>query len=423
MSRSPPPLPRPLALGSVGVQLPAGLTNIYRQATDRTSFPNYNTALTGQTNWRGKTRHHVFGALSDPVISFGNFSGIPAEADGTQDYTVRCAIQSVAQTNLFRTLTYQGGRDMTLAPGKMLSFDPATGFDCFGDVFVHTRVILPATSSLLWTTRMGITTAMSEAYAFDQLTTDNTSDKTAATGAYVGGTYAFPFMPLAIKGRVSFAGAAPMVAVVGDSIATGLNDTTPNTGNVTYGYAAEALDGVIPWGQFSTPSAKCADWYVAAHRRLNAIMDSGATHAYLNLGINDIIAGGSTFAGVQDAIGMVGGILARRGIRVTIGPMGPKSNSSDNWATVGNQTPATNFAPGGIRAQINAWLRAGPSFASGFVETADPVETARDSGIWANPTYVSTSDGLGLHPTPAGHAVMAIPLKAWAQTLPSIHSI
>jgi len=71
------------------------------------------------------------------------------------------------------------------------------------------------------------------------------------------------------------------------------------------------------------------------------------------------------------------------------------SSSGNGWIDAGGQTVgATNAA----RVTLNGLIRAGIAGATAYIEVADQVETARDSGIWKFPGY--TSDGV--HETLSG---------------------
>jgi lysophospholipase L1-like esterase len=131
-----------------------------------------------------------------------------------------------------------------------------------------------------------------------------------------------------------------------------------------------------------------------------------------------------TFAGVAGKLLGVWQMFQRRGIAAFACTLGPNTTSTDAWATTVNQTWDA-LRDNTVRLALNAWIRDGaPINASGtpvaagtspatrsgeaghpligYFETADVMESARDSGVW-KPGY--TADGL--HPTPTGYAAMA----------------
>jgi lysophospholipase L1-like esterase len=157
--------------------------------------------------------------------------------------------------------------------------------------------------------------------------------------------------------------------------------------------------------------------------RLNLI--NGCTDVITNMGVNDLVAAASV-ATVEQNMSTLWQNLSKFGARVWQTTITPKTSSTDTWATTGNQTA---FANNSNRTTVNDWIRAGaPLNASlapvaigtagallagssghpltGYFETADQVETARNSGIWKVGS-VYTTDGNGLHPSSTGAAAMA----------------
>ena len=171
--------------------------------------------------------------------------------------------------------------------------------------------------------------------------------------------------------------AAATVALVGDSRVGGVNTDVPAsfTGNALgdrgeiarsvgpdYGYLCVSIGGEGA-EQFATSSTKRAP-----------LLDY-ATHVICNYGINDIRVGGATAAQVKASLQAAWAILAQNGRKVY-------------QTTI---TPDTTIALNAMRTEVNDWIRTTPAGIDGYIEVADVVETARNSGVWKD-GY--SSDGL-----------------------------
>lgn len=226
-----------------------------------------------------------------------------------------------------------------------------------------------------------------------------TSGASASTGIY---------MPAVVTGDHS--NAAPLI--LGDSIAY-------NSALGTLGYIEKGLDG--SYGAINAAVAgDRAYWALdGTGRRVKSWLFNGdSTTTIVEYGRNDL-GDGRTVAQLQANLLTIWNQQASGGRRVIQTTITPHTNSTDSWATVGNQTPV-NATVESRRVQFNDWLRAGAPIVSGaavapgtsgallagqaghplyaYWEIADQVETARNSGIWRAPSY--TTDGL--HPTTTG---------------------
>ena len=104
-----------------------------------------------------------------------------------------------------------------------------------------------------------------------------------------------------------------------------------------------------------------------------------------NYGINDISAGSSAELTASRLAEFAEFFTGKPVHQMTVAP---RSASSDGFATVENQTTHGNNAE---RVELNSLIRAGIAGFTGFIELADVVESARDSGLWK---AGHTSDGL-----------------------------
>lgn len=147
-------------------------------------------------------------------------------------------------------------------------------------------------------------------------------------------------------------------------------------------------------------------------RRLPLFALSNATHVISTYGTNDLRVGLiTTLAGMQSTKQVELALYQqyRPGVMVLGAPLLPRTNSTDSWATTGNQTAQTNFSPlgGSVREQYNAWLRGRPAGFSGVLDPNLASETSVDSGVWVvnGAANYATSDGT--HPSQAIHAAIA----------------
>jgi lysophospholipase L1-like esterase len=111
----------------------------------------------------------------------------------------------------------------------------------------------------------------------------------------------------------------------------------------------------------------------------------------------------------------------------------PRSTSTDNWETIGNQTAQAGWGTGSVAAQYNAWLRAGAPILNGapvavgttgaisagtsghpltsVCDWCAPLENVQGSGIWnvnGTANYLTVD---GTHPTDAAAQLMGALLK------------
>ena len=121
-------------------------------------------------------------------------------------------------------------------------------------------------------------------------------------------------------------------------------------------------------------------------------LSEGCTDAIVALGTNDL-TNGRTLVQMQADMALLAGELQGRGLRVHCCTVPPKTNST-------NTTPSASEA---VRVAYNDWLRTVPLDMATCFETADTLETARNSGYWKTGDYYTD----GIHVTAQGFDHMA----------------
>lgn len=211
--------------------------------------------------------------------------------------------------------------------------------------------------------------------------------------------------------------------IMGDSIAMGTGDSVVD--GEQPGWIVRALQGAPYWrcaqggqqmGTFSTVGA--TPWQMAAAGRCTA--------AIVQLGVNDLQQA-QTAATIEARAKTVWGELAKRGLRVWATTLGPFTNSTDNWATLANQTAWTTGGAGQFGASsqwtiYNAWIMDGaPLTIEGNTVRAGDVRHPL-AGVISPPRAIidpatgwkwivnGAANGYtidGAHPSPLGHTTIA----------------
>jgi hypothetical protein len=386
----------------------ANLAPVYRNLATKCAFANAG-AVTGNTNYRGRIRLTAVADIVDPVVVYGNFSGglLPEVDPVNNGITFRAAIEYPIGTGL-TPLWYNGSRDMVLAPGGQGGFDAAGILIPAGSAFyAHTRMIVGTTGETIGPTST-IIQGTTDGYQLDQLTTDNTST--------IGATYAttnqnFNIGPLAVLGRLRASVGVPSVLILGDSIAAATGDTNRDYS----GFIARGIGATLPFMTLAKSSAQANHWTASRiYSHVAAAAACGATHAISDMGTNDLGAG-RTVAQIQADLIAFWTLFTSRRIKVWQTTQTPHTTSTDTWATLGNQTPLAAYSTNNAWATLNDWIRTTPAPLSGYIEVADTVTPSRNTCAW-NVGSVYLTDGFGLHPSPAGHAAMAVPVAAAVAT-------
>lgn len=358
------------------------------------------------------------------VVFPGIYStGGSGETNVPNSYTVTATLEYPLGT-LLGVFTFGGSAQGTVLSGTKLTSDPLP-VDISAGTTAWVRTYINVSSGQKWPigkiyglTGVGLTLFPNQGYSHGTSQTDQTQ----AMGFGYANAFEYGPCPLAVLGR--FRQGAPSVLIPGDSIAFGQNDIAGR------GYIVYALNGNFPYLQFGNPGSR-ADVFAANGGYIRKSLAYNAKYMVDEIGINDLF-GGRTLAQLQADKITIWRQHWNRNITVYACTLLPRTTSTDGWVTTANQTPVTGCGPGGPRVGFNDWLRAGAPILisgqsmtaavagatdavyagdsrhplSGYFETADTMESARNSCLWiAGPSANYYCEGI--HPS-----VNAVPLIA-----------
>jgi lysophospholipase L1-like esterase len=204
--------------------------------------------------------------------------------------------------------------------------------------------------------------------------------------------------PLAILGMST----NPSVIIIGDSIAAGYADTEDRTLSASgydgkLGVIARSL-GSIPFLNLAVSGENA--YSLSSNGSARNLLIQKGSHLICELGLSDLINHGRTVPQIIRDLRTVYS-LARQGQKILQTTWTPRSQSSDKWITINNQTVLNNE-----RTLFNRAARSIIPGSDGTVDIAGVLESAPNSGKWvAAPSPPYTVDGV--HPSPAGYALVA----------------
>lgn len=351
--------------------------------------------LSGGTNTGGNYKlQHIAASdagFSSPVLLYGNWSITGTELDGSDSITVRAAIEYPSGT--FTPVYFSGARDVVIAPGGFVRSDPVAGLTIPAGAALWTRTYVTVASvGQKWP----YNSVSNQRNAYVEGAAEGTATSDLTTTGTIPDNIANCYSPLAILGTP--ARAIPAVLLAGDSIM--YNGTGGDTTWADFGLADHF--GTVKIAKIGDR----AQFFLSSHaKRLRA--DYGATHVICNYGINDIDGGSRTLAQLQSDITGVWQAFVDLGIKVFQTTLTPYTSTTDSFATTANQTPKMGATKEAIRTSYNDWIRTTPAPLTGYFETADLVESARNSGLWAADGTPNRYTSDGLHPNANGNTALA----------------
>lgn len=325
-------------------------------------------------------------------------------------------------------VTFGGQSSYTIDSGGAVTSDEVAGLTVAAGTTLYIRTYVTVSGGGQWPGLYGAFTYPDEVSRPGTNLANATGDLTG-TGQSTTDLYG----PLRVFGEIAAGQPFYAITVCGDSIAAGTNDDFTIEPNVGY-YQRALWPGNRPFSIVALPGENGTMLLTQGANRAD-IVGEYADYVINQYGINDLQSGASlaqlqarTFANtVISRNPWVNGRLQQT--------LGPKTSSTDGWATTANQTPDAINAD---RVTFNDWVRDGmPEIGqvavaagtvgairagqgghpyTGYIEVADLCESARNSGLW-KPGYT----GDGLHPNALGNAAIAgaLDLSQFVDTFPT----
>ncbi|WNM69741.1 minor tail protein [Gordonia phage Crater] len=354
-------------------------TGNLRQATIPTEALSAGTSTLHST----RLRHFATANAHSIQLLYGNTA---MGENGPNPITVKAAFEYSAGAIV--PAFFNGARSAVNQPGGLLLSDPTPTEIVKGGFMRSRQMVSVGTMGEKWPIGALLNTSVGDGgAATDTVDVGNMPDN---NGANV-------FCPTAIIG-IPY---EPTVAlyISGDSIMQGVGDASaePATDG---GWVCRSLNSQVGYINASRAGETAQQYMPGNNRRLGRWqLARYCTHALVGYGINDV-KGDRTITQLQADLLVIWNGLAAMGLDVFQATLTPVTTGG-NYTTPETQVKQST-ARENVRLGINAWIRSKPAPLKGFVEVADAVETARDSGIWKN-SY--TTDGT--HPNATGAAAMA----------------
>lgn len=375
--------------------------------------------VTGNTSCTYRLRYPVTRTATKIRMTFPAWATVTAGVGDvpTGNLVTLAAVYAEYGGTLY-PVTFNGASSYVIDSGGAVTSDIVSGLTVASgtNLYIRTYVTVPSGGS--WPGLYGSFTFPDEVSRPNANLANATGDLTG-TGQSVADLYG----PLRVFGEYALGQKFNSVTICGDSIAAGTNDSFSSEANVGYYQRALWAAGDRPFSIVALPGENGTQLLAQGPNRAD-IVGEYVDYVINEYGINDLQSG-ATLAQLQ-ARSFANTVITRNPwvngrYQQTLGP---KSSSTDGFATATNQTTdGINAA----RVQFNDWVRDGmPEIGqtavatgtvgairagegghpyTGYLEVADLCESARNSGIW-KANY--TSDGL--HPNVTGNAAIAAAL-------------
>jgi hypothetical protein len=368
-------------LAALGAPAPA-----LRACATRCSAPDsHNPSFTLMSGW---TQHLMTDDVQSFQVVYPNWIAVTSSNQGETGVgamTLTAALEYPIGT--FTRITFGGAGGASAPSGGQIISDPVKVAIKKGATF-RLRYFYSNPGGILFDNRQGPgEIACFAASGLTDMTMGGTPSGGVGGAGGVGGGSPYSYRPIAIVGLTT----RKAILAIGDSRMLGFPSNAPSVQDVQ----SDVFGGLGVFERsfcrgeagcaLAAKSGELASDFLAGHANRLALA------AYCDIvvgeyGINDLFEG-ATQATAESRVAAIAALFPGKPVYWTT--ILPDTTSTDAWATTGNQT---KYSWDALRAGFNDDLRAGAiSGLSGFIEIADVVESARDSGLWA-PGY--TSDGV-----------------------------
>lgn len=224
------------------------------------------------------------------------------------------------------------------------------------------------------------------------------------SGDIVPSTGVNTFGAAAIIGKIAAPNARSFV-IIGDSIAFGQGDVSSVGAKGGSGWIARMLDHLgFSYVKIAMPGQQASELAASFASPAALLAQCSFSDAIFEHGVNDLRLSrtkAQILADLQTLYALAGNA------RICQTTITPRSDTTDSYATIVNQTPKTDGNMADL-TPLNTDIRAGTANVDFVLEAADAAMSVRNSNIWGGP-FPPTLDGT--HPTSAKAAAMALSLS------------
>lgn len=368
---------------------------------NRGKIPTTQVALTAPYTCRKAYWAHGAGDISALQLVFVNryLSAVGTSTAGGA-FTLKFYIEYPAGT--FTPVLWSGANSVAVAAGARIKSDTVAGLTIPAGSKFWVRTVLSVGTS--------VSMPMMELNAGSQtlgLDDGNVAADQGNSGTISATTGINTFGPCAIIGTVN-ATAARSFLIVGDSLAWGQGDDSSVGAQDSSGFLQRMLGRLgypcMTWAKGGQQAADVAPISATLNADTASTLMS-FTDVILQHGVNDLRLG-RTVSQIEADLQTIAATASITGKRIWKTTITPRSDSTDAWATLANQTAKTDGTMASINT-LNADIRAGLANMANIIEAADAAMSARDSGIHKAPP-AGTIDGTHFNSTRAALIAAAL---------------
>lgn len=349
-----------------------------------------NAKFAGNTKGMSRTRHIARSTVTSLRVAFPNFY-VPGSTETAPGATATVAA-GIEYNGASTQVLWSASASTTIADGGIstLSDEVSVSIPSGAEFFV--RCFFQASTGVLGNYGTGNPTGAapgSDASNGESWRVGSSAtDETLNTGVIVNGTDVVGFIYVPILLVASITGSS--VLIIGDSRGQGYTDVYTGTSG-DKGELSRAVGAQFGYTEVAVPFEKAVDFINSHTQRVS--LKTYFSHVICEYGINDIVIGRNPTQVASDQTTIAGYFPAAAVYQTTLPP---ETTSSDSWATTANQTLQ---AENTNRVSLNGLIRAGVSGFAGYLEVADIVESARDSGKWIVDGSANYATNDGVHET------------------------
>lgn len=307
--------------------------------------------------------------LTNLTVAFAGFGANNPEQFIPGPFTATCAVEYPVGT--FTPFTFSGSGSVTVKPSENLFFSDNLSIAIPAGATFYIKTFASWTAGNFWLTQDVAFTLASEWCNRGTGLSDNTQTATtfSPTGSPAAGLS--PWV-------LTLSGLPKVLGVIGDSIAFAAPDSpSPIDGSR---FINRAMRQQIPVVNL----ARTGDGfglYLQQYNGRRQLLLGRVTHLISEYGTNDTF-GSITLATLQAQAQAAWAQYLSRGIKVWQCTLTPRTTSTDNWATTGNQTIVSSAAET-LMQGFNSWIRANYASLglSGYIDMRHAVDPT-DSGVW-----------------------------------------